>query len=279
MPVTTQSENWSVLDGTLQDVIAREPAPLDSLARKRWAAVVVRNAYPRQVCHELVKRFYALGLLDDPNPSPSGPRRLNIGTALGWTKDDAALYFDAARAATELFSNLFAAGASPIDAMYRTLRALTPGVPVVVAREPDHREYGPAIVRAYRAGVGHVPHYDKFVDSSNHAFVVSRIREQLAVILCLQNSGNSAHPASQPILYSATGGPDWDSCLAQGAFAEIAQRMGLQPIHIQLEPGDLYVFRSSTIHEVPPVRGDRARIVLAAFLGRSEMGDEILVWS
>ncbi len=275
----TESDGWHVLDGALEHVIAREPAPLASLARKECAAVVVRLVYPPELCRTLVQRFYALDLLYDPNAAGMRPRRLNIGTALGWTKDDPDCYFAAAAAASDLFASLFGDLDSPIPALYGALASLAGGVPVVVAREPDGRAYGEAIVRAYHAGVGHVPHYDKLVDSTEHAFVVSRVREQLAVILCLQNADQDQGTRSQPILYNATGGPHWDASLAEGSFSALAAHGGLDTIEVPLEPGDLYVFRSSTIHAVPAVHGDRARIVLAAFLGLSENGDAFVVWS
>jgi hypothetical protein len=203
---------------------------------------------------------------------------MNIGTVLGWSDHDPDTYFRAAEAAAELLDMLFRGPHHPVKELYRILRALANGCPVSTAQEPDGRVYAPAIVRAYPEGIGHEPHYDRAVASQHLHYAVADVRHQMAVVLVFQNSAGG-EGESQPILYDATGGPEWDVALLNRTFRADARRYGVRRRQIVLKPGDLYVFRSSTIHEVPRAKGARARIVLAAFLGISSTFDQFLVWS
>ena len=65
--------------------------------------------------------------------------------------------------------------------------------------------------------------------------------------------------------------------------AHLAEHMGEAPVIIvpciELDPGDFYVFNTRHIHEVPLIRGETTRIVLAMFLGYSPADKEVFVWS
>jgi hypothetical protein len=276
-PSGPEPRGWEPLDGTLPELLRQDPHPLRSLAEGHLAAVVARKSYPAPVCRTIVDRFYELGLLYDPVGRGQPPHRQNIGTVLGWSKDDPEGYFSAAAASSELLSALFADVRDPIRQVYQVLGDLAAGTPVVTASEPDGRAYAPAIVRAYHSDLGHTPHYDRAVDSANHTYAVARVRQQMALVLCLQNADDGAD--SQPILYEAEGGPTWEPSLEHGTFHAVAAARGVRRLRIELQPGDLYLFRSSSIHEVPPVRGKTARIVVAAFLGLTPDGDRFVVWS
>ena len=62
-------------------------------------------------------------------------------------------------------------------------------------------------------------------------------------------------------------------------FRSLAQREGIECCAVQLEVGDLYFFRCDHVHEVPAFGGDKARVVLATFIGWSEDDPRIFVWS
>ena len=49
--------------------------------------------------------------------------------------------------------------------------------------------------------------------------------------------------------------------------------------HVALEVGDLYFFNTRLVHEVPAVKNEQARIVLAVFIGYDPDMDEVFVWS
>ena len=48
---------------------------------------------------------------------------------------------------------------------------------------------------------------------------------------------------------------------------------------VNLKAGDMYFFKSDSMHSVPGFGGDRNRITLATFIGVSEEGKEVSVWS
>jgi hypothetical protein len=52
-----------------------------------------------------------------------------------------------------------------------------------------------------------------------------------------------------------------------------------QPTPIDLGEGDLYFFKADSVHQVPWFEGDRARVVLGAFVGYSEAEPTIEVWA
>ncbi|MCZ6677838.1 MAG: hypothetical protein O7E52_11375, partial [Candidatus Poribacteria bacterium] len=155
---------------------------------------------------------------------------------------------------------------------------LAPDKRVMVAHEPDGRLYGPAIFRTYYESVGHGPHFDSVAKRSKlFNYAVSRFEKQFAGVLCFQNAEADGE-TGQAFLYHHQWTPD----MSEGwnkSFHRYAAEHRIERIRVELEPGDFYVFCSETIHEVPPVRGDTPRIVLAAFFAMSEDDDQIFVWS
>ena len=53
-------------------------------------------------------------------------------------------------------------------------------------------------------------------------------------------------------------------------------RRTARALNLSLDAGDLYIFNSNRLHEVPPVLGSRDRVALGSFLGYS--ANELLVW-
>ena len=67
--------------------------------------------------------------------------------------------------------------------------------------------------------------------------------------------------------------------LADRTFPDYAARHDMERVQVQLEPGDLYLFFSENIHEVPRIVGDTPRAVLAIFFAMSPDDDEVFVWA
>jgi hypothetical protein len=97
-------------------------------------------------------------------------------------------------------------------------------------------------------------------------------------VLCFQNSDDQGE-SRDACIYNAPWTPALQGHLAAGTFHQYAAERSLAPAQVHLEPGDLYFFFTENVHEVPPVAGDRPRIVLAAFVGLSPDDEEVFVWS
>src|SRR5437879_1459423 len=61
-------ESWTPLEGSLAEVLAREPGmhprrgePFPALAAGRIPAVILRQAFPREQCRAVVERLYERG--------------------------------------------------------------------------------------------------------------------------------------------------------------------------------------------------------------------------
>ena len=277
MPSTPE---WIPVEPNLETILAQHPRPLKDLAEGRIPAVLMRRAFHPEHCTALVRRFYERGLLYDPR-TPGGDkpaRRVDIGTSLGSHGRNPEGFFAHAKQTHELYETLFDGYDNPVKFIYNTLSALAPDKRVMVAHEPDGRRYGPAIFRTYYEGVGHNPHFDSVSKRSKLSnYAVSRFEKQFAGVLCFQNAEDDEE-TGQAFLYRHQWTPDmpegWNK-----TFHEYASARGIERVRVELEPGDFYVFCSETIHEVPPPRGDRPRIVLAAFFAMSEDEEEIFVWS
>ena len=163
--------------------------------------------------------------------------------------------------------------------IYRTFQQLLPEKRVMTAREPDGRRYGPAIFRSYHDGQGQFPHYDSVAKRSRlFNYAVSRFDHQFAAVMCFQNSDKAAE-SGQAVLYNAQYSEEIGRHLAKGTFHSFADDREIERTRIELDPGDLYFFSSENIHEVPPVTGDKPRVVLAAFIALSDDDEEVFVWS
>lgn len=274
MPVTS---HWEPVEAGLGEILQGHERPLELLASGEAPALVMRRAFDPAHCAALVERFYERGLLYDPRVEGETVPRVDIGTSLGRHRSDPEGFFAHARQTRDLFETLFEGYGDPVALIYDTLSALAPGKRVMVAREPDGSLYGPAIFRTYYEGVGHTPHFDSARKRSKlFDLQVSRFEKQFAAVLCFQNALEDEE-GGHAFLYRR----QWSEELTEdlSRFREYAAGSGIERVRIDLQPGDFYVFCSETIHEVPPPRGERPRIVLASFFAMSPEDDEVYVWS
>lgn len=308
--VDSEATNWSYAEGDVASILARHPQPLEAIIRGEIAAVVLRNAYPRQWCQGLVDKLIADGHLYDPDkPVPTkfldasvpegyfikgltgaaqsgwadigatANRRIDIGTSLGYRGNDPNGYFAHSQQTHKLFEHLFDGFPNPIALIYSSLAALAPGKRVATAYEPDGRTYGPAILRAHYGGYTYKPHVDSVrYREQRTGYAVHRFEHQFAGVLVLQNTEREGETA-QGIIHRQRWSPAIDGLLADGLFHEHAERQGIPSVRICMDPGDLYFFTTLDVHEVPGLAGRKPRIVLATFIGYSSADDEILVWS
>ncbi len=270
---------WTPVEGTPADILKQHPNPLEALAAGEIPGVVLRRAFDPDHCAGLVKRLYERGLAYDPRSGGEGGGPVYVGPHLSTGSADPEKFFASAADTHELFKTLFDGYEDPVKAFYGMLSALAPGKRVMTAREPDGRLYGPGVFRTYHAGKGHGPHFDSVAKRQKlFDFAVSRFQHQFAGVMCLQNSEVEGE-SGEPFLYNCPWTPVVQEYITAGTFQEYAAESCTPRIQIQLEPGDLYCFFSENIHEVPPVTGEKARIVLAAFFGMSPDDEEIFVWS
>ncbi|MCH2665759.1 hypothetical protein MK139_15630 [bacterium] len=277
MPVTI---DWVPIEGTIDEILARDPDPFTSMRAAEIPCVIIRRAFPANHCADLVKRFYERGLLYDPRDRGAcTPHRVDIGTSLGMHADDPDEFYEHSRVTRDLFASLFDGYDHPVETLYASLQRFLPDKQVKVAREPDGRLYGPSIFRIYHEGCGHYPHYDSVSKrNKRYGFEVSRFQQQYAGVMCFQNS-EIRTGAGEGVLYRAPMSPEYQTPLDEKRFRAYSEEQGIERIQIHLEPGDLYFFYSETIHEVPFVVGSRPRVVLASFIGLSENDPEAYVWS
>ena len=205
--------------------------------------------------------------------------RIDIGTSLGNRGADKAKFLAHAQATEHLFTFLFDGFENPVDLIYESLDVLSPGKEVKVARELDGSRYGPAIFRvhyethSYKPHIDHVKYREKRTD-----YQVYRFEHQFAGVLCVQNADENGK-GTQAILHRCLWSDEIQPYIAEETFDRYAADNGIENYQVDLQQGDLYFFNTRCIHEVPPVQGNRARIVLAVFIGYSPEADEIFVWS
>ena len=75
------------------------------------------------------------------------------------------------------------------------------------------------------------------------------------------------------------GPPSYRNISPQARLANMLLSKASPGFKFNLNRATLYFFFSENIHEVPPVVGEKPRIVLAAFFGMSPDDEEIFVWS
>ena len=272
---------WKPVEADLEGLLARFPRPLQTLSRAEVPAFVLRRAYNPEHCRGLVHRFVERGLMRDPElPAPPNSRtRIDIGTNLGGYGNKPDEFFAKAAETNLLFRHLFDGFDNPIAAIYETLSRLAPGKTVRTAREPDGRLYGQAIFRVHYESHAYKPHLDHVtLREKRFDFDVTRFDHQFAGVICIQNADDRG-PAPQAILHQCVWTPEVSPYIVEERFPEYVAEHDVKNCSVELEEGDLYFFNTRCIHEVPPVPGDRPRVVLAVFIGYSDDDDEIFVWS
>ena len=278
----TAPHAWTPAEGSLQEILKRYPRPLNALVSGEVPAIVLRQAFNLDHCVGLIERLYERGLVYDPRPtenSEESNRPVYVGPAFVRYNADPDKLFAYAADTHELFKTLFKGYDDPVKTFYEMLSGLAPDKRVMTAREPDGRLYGPAVFRAYYADRGHGPHFDSVAKRQKlFHYQVARFQYQLAGVMCFQNS-EKKDESGEPFLYNCPWTPAVGEYISAGTFSQYVAEQGIPRTQIQLEPGDLYFFFSENIHEVPPVMGEKPRIVLAAFFGMSPDDEEIFVWS
>jgi hypothetical protein len=268
-------ETWAPIEGTLAEVLSRHPQPFPALASGEIPAVILRGAFPLDQCRSVVRRLYERGGIIERD----GLTYNAVGTSLVNRGAEPEVFFSDARATHALFSHLFEGLEHPVEAVYRWLQALAPDRRVLVAREPDGRLYGPAIFRIYTAGKGHHPHFDslRLREEWSH-YAAARFEHQFAGVICLQ--ATEPDPDSgECVLYRQFWSPEIQEILKDDAFHAYAEEQQLARTRVELAAGDFYVFNVRNIHEVPPIRGETPRIVLATFIGFDPEDEEVFVWA
>jgi hypothetical protein len=267
---------WQPIEGTVEEVLAREPRPFAALAAGEIPAVVLRQAFPAEQCQAIVRRLYERGVILERE----GITYDAVGKSLVNLGKEPETFFAHARETQALFAHLFEGLQDPVRFVYESLQALAPDKQVQVGHEPDGRQYGPAIFRLYRAGKGHHPHFDslRLREGWSH-YAAGQFPYQLASVLCLQ--ATEPDPDSgECTLYRQFWSPELKPLLQEeDAFHSYTAEHGIESTRIELEAGDFYVFNPLNIHEVPPIRGETPRIVLATFIGYSPDDDAVFVWS
>jgi len=307
--MTTRSP-WQISEPDAATILQRYPDPLRALARAEVPALVFRQAFAPTACQALMRRLVREELLYDPGqPAPdafreraipegyyregrsaenryawesaasTGKARIDIGTSLGYRGSDLDGFLAHSQETHALFERLFAQGDDPVKTLYGALQSVAGAKRVMTAREPDGREYGPAIIRAHYGGYTYAPHFDSVrLREKRSDYAVHDFEHQFAGVLVLQNAQRGGLSA-QCTLHRCLWEPEIDPYLRTRSFHDYARSNDIENVTVDLEPGDLYFFNTRCIHEVPGVDGDLPRVVVATFIGWDEGRDEIYVWS
>lgn len=273
--------NWLPAEPDLETVCKTYSDPIYALSQAEMPAIILRNAYSPAQCQGLINRFTNMGLMRDETDinSPDKRTRIDIGTSLGNRGADKTKFLAHAETTHHLFKFLFDGLDNPVDLIYNSLTALSPKQEVKVAREPDGSLYGPAIFRVHYETHSYKPHIDHVKYRENRTdYQVYRFEHQFAGVLCVQNADETGR-GTQAILHRCLWSEEIQPYIVEETFDQYAADNGIQNCEVELEQGDLYFFNTRCIHEVPPVQGNRARIVLAVFIGYSPEDGEIYVWS
>lgn len=302
--------DWIAAEPDVESILAQHASPLDALAAGDTPALILRGAFPREACEQLIELLVDEELLYDPRqPVPekfleaaipegyyregqqseptyawqsktaTGRTRIDVGTSLGYRGSDQDDFFAHADESRALFDRLFNGRPDPIKLCYERLSDLSNGKQAVTAYEPDGRTYCPAIIRAHYGGYTYAPHFDSVrLREKRENYAVYHFDHQFAGVLVLQNT-QLGDDTAQCVLHNCLWQPEVDPHLKEGTFHDYARDNGIENVEVCLEPGDLYFFNTRSIHEVPGVAGELPRIVLATFIGYSADRDEIFVWS
>lgn len=302
--------NWNICEPDLETILARYPEPLQTLADGDIPALVIRSALTAEDCQAVVDRLIDRQFLYDPTKPvpakfleeavPEGHfregrsaaaaaawdaavqterRRIDIGTSLGYRGSDPDQFFEHSRQSRQTFRDLFADGPNPVRVLYDHLQSLSCGKQVMTAREPDGREYCPAIIRAHYGGYTYKPHFDSVrLREKRNNYAVHAFEHQFAGVLVLQNT-QLQDISAQCVLHRCFWQPEVEPHLQADTFHEYAAQNQIPSVQVVLQPGDLYFFNTRGIHEVPGVAGLLPRIVLATFIGYSIDREDVFVWS
>lgn len=292
--------HWTPLEGTLEEIIARHENPMGALSNGDIPAIILRGAYPQSQCAQLIERFYERNLVGNlPRPGEVIPeksvfKRVDIGTSLGNLGEQPEAFFTRAQETHALFSTFFEGLQNPINLLYNTLSALSPGKTAKTAHEPDGRLYGPAIFRCHMPHAGYPPHIDSVRQREKRTgYAVHRFERQMAGILCLQTPERNAQSCDS-IQYRCTWNEELNRLLQTewtGRKQVMKSSFNREPFNrfilencipscrVVLSPGDMYFFNTEYLHEVPAFKGNRVRIVEATFFGYTQDDPDIFVWS
>ena len=280
----SETAQWRPAEPDVQNILAHYGNPLQALAEVRIPAIVLRQVYDPTQCVPLIQRFIRLGLMRDPvapiflDWDDKRPR-IDIGSSLGNRGHDKEEFFAHVAETYRLFKFLFEDMDSPITPIYDVLSSLAVGKEVKVAREPDGRLYAPAIFRIHYEGQTYTPHIDHVkIRDPRTDYSVFRFEYQFGAVLCLQNASGAGRTA-QGVVHRCVWSPEVQPHLAGGTFHEYTAEKNIESYRVELEAGDMYIFNSGCVHEVPAIEGENLRIVLAMFIGYSPDEDEIFVWS
>ena len=277
----TVATNWTPVGPDLESIFAKYDDPLGALSRAEIPAVILRQAYDPSHCQALVTRFIDRGLIRDPEveAGEDAPKRIDIGTSLGTKGNDKEDFLQHSQETHALFAQLFEGYDDPVKTLYDCLSRLAVGKEVMVAREPDGRQYGPAIFRTHYIQHAYSPHIDHVtLREKRFNYEVTRFEDQFAGVLCVQNSTHEGR-SGQSVLHRCLWTEEVQPHIAAGTFYEYAEANGVEKYQVDLEQGDLYFFNTRCIHEVPALEGNDPRIVLAVFIGYSADDEQIYVWS
>ena len=273
--------NWLPAEPDLETVCQTYSDPIYALSQAEVPAIILRNAYSPTQCQGIINRFTNMGLMRDEADINSADKRtrIDIGTSLGNRGSDKAKFLAHAKETEHLFSFLFEGFDDPVNLIYESLDTLSPRKEVKVAREPDGARYGPAIFRVHYETHSYKPHIDhvKYREQRTD-YAVYRFEHQFAGVLCVQNADENGK-GTQAILHRCLWSEEVQPHIAEETFDQYAADNGIENCQVNLQQGDLYFFNTRCIHEVPPVQGTRARIVLAVFIGYSPDDNEVFVWS
>jgi len=274
--------DWKAVEPDLKTALGTYKNPIQTLADAEVPAFIIRKAYDPAHCQGLIQRFTNMGLMRDGkaiHASADKRVRIDIGTSLGNRGSDKERFLEHAKTTHFMFDFLFQGFDNPVDLIYDSLAKLCPQNEVKVAHEPDGQKYGPAIFRVHYDGQRYKPHIDHVVLREGRTdYTVYRYKHQFAGVLCLQNADASG-PGVQSRLHRYLWQPEVQPHIEAETFDAFAKEKGIEHCQVELEPGDLYFFNTRCIHEVPEVKGDAPRIVLAVFIGYSEEENEVMVWS
>ena len=300
--------SWIPTDGTIDDVMAKCPRPLATLAAAELPAVIIRSVLSVEQCQTVVQRLHERDLIYDhrqpmpdrfrercipegyyrtanatptgatPTETQPGGRRIDVGTSLGYRGASQDSFFQHAKESQRLFSRLFEGICDPVKVLYRTMSALAAHQEVITAHEPDGRNYGPAIFRAHYGRYSYPPHFDSVrYRERREGYAVNAYDHQFACVIVLQNAV-ARDTTAQCAIYNRLWQPELDTVLANRTFHDYAASHQIESCRVILQPGDFYVFNTRCIHEVPGVDGELPRIVLAAFAGYSADVPKIMIW-
>ena len=279
--VMKPQSNWLPAEPDLKTICETYSNPIYSLSQAEMPAIILRNAYSPEQCQGLINRFTQMGLMRDEADTNSADKRtrIDIGTSLGNRGSDKAGFLAHAKETHHLFQFLFDGFDNPVDLIYESLAALSPGKEVKVAREDDGSLYGPAIFRVHYETHNYKPHIDSVKYREQRTdYAVYRFEHQFAGVICIQNADENGK-GTQAILHRYLWSENIQPHIAEETFDKYAAENSIENCQVNLEQGDLYFFNTRCIHEVPAVQGTRARIVLAVFIGYSPDDSEIFVWS